>query len=198
MLEIAQIKARLAGHRPLTLENAARRHAAVALLLREHQQQPQVLFIRRAEHDGDPWSGDLAFPGGGVEEQDHDPRAAAEREAFEEIGLQLQPHQYLGQSMDMAGAYLPIRISCFVYLLENSPALKLNYEVVETFWVPLLTLLEPQRNRLADFNYRGATRLHPVIELPEWSDKPLWGITYRLLQGFLALFELEFKHPEAP
>jgi 8-oxo-dGTP pyrophosphatase MutT (NUDIX family) len=198
MLEIDQIKARLAGHRPVTPENAARRHAAVALLLREHRHQPQVLFIRRAEHDGDPWSGDLAFPGGGIEESDRDPRAAAERETLEEIGLQLQPHQYLGQSIDMTGAYLPIRISCFVYLLENQPFFQLNHEVVETFWVPLATLLDPQRNQLANFNDRGATRLHPVIELPEWSDKPLWGITYRLLQGFLVLFDLKFKHPEAP
>ncbi len=197
MLKIDQIRSRLADHQPPQLEVKARRHAAVALLLRERQGEPEVFFIRRAEHDGDPWSGDLAFPGGGIEKRDRDPRAAAERETLEEIGLQLEPHQYLGQSMDMAGAYLPIRISCFVYLLEEIPDLSLNHEVVGCFWVPLSTLLDQRRNRLADFHYRGANRLHPVIDLPEWSDKPLWGITYRLLQGFLDLFDLGFEHPEA-
>jgi len=197
MLEIGQIRDRLSDYRPPELEMEARRHAAVALLLREQHQQPEVLFIRRAEHENDPWSGDLAFPGGGIEARDRDARAAAERETLEEIGVPLETHQYLGQSQNMTGAYLPIHISCFVYLLDKTPPIKLNGEVVETFWVPLAVLLDPARNRPADFHYRGAQRQHPIIDLPEWSDKPLWGITYRLLQGFLELFDLGFEHPEA-
>jgi 8-oxo-dGTP pyrophosphatase MutT (NUDIX family) len=196
MLSIERIRTRLATHRPEPLQIEARRLAAVAMLLRERRQQPEVLFIRRAEHEGDPWSGDLAFPGGGIEPGDPDPRAAAERETREEIGLRLAPRQYLGQSAELAGAYLPITISCFTYLLEDDPDFRLNGEVVAAFWVPLRTLLEPQRNRLVCFEYRGAQRQHPVIDLPEWSERPLWGITYRLVQQFLALFELGFRHQE--
>lgn len=196
MLSIEQIRSRLTGHQPEPLTTEARRQAAVAMLLRERRQHPEVLFIRRAEHESDPWSGDLAFPGGGIEPRDRDARAAAERETREEIGLDLEPHQYLGQSTELAGAYLSVKISCFVYLLDQVPELKLNDEVVETFWVPLKTLLDPERNHLASFKYRGALRQHPVIELAEWSDRPLWGITYRLLQQFLALFELGFNHQE--
>lgn len=196
MLSIEQIRTRLAVHQPKPLAMEARRQAAVAMLLCERRQHPEVLFIRRAEHEGDPWSGDLAFPGGGIEPRDRDARAAAERETREEIGLDLEHHHYLGQSTELAGAYLSVRISCFVYLLEQVPQFRLNGEVVETFWVPLPTLLDPQRNHLANFEYRGAQRQHPVIELSEWSDRPLWGITYRLLQQFLALFELGFSHQE--
>jgi len=196
MLSIEQIRTRLAGHRPEPLQIDARRLAAVAMLLRERRQRPEVLFIRRAEYDGDPWSGDLGFPGGGIEPQDQDARAAAERETREEVNLFLQPHQYLGQCAELAGAYLPVRISCFAYLLDGEPEFCLNGEVVQTFWVPLQTLLEPRRNRLMSFEYRGARRQHPVIDLQEWSERPLWGITYRLLQQFFALFELGFSFRE--
>ncbi|NCO50914.1 MAG: NUDIX domain-containing protein, partial [Deltaproteobacteria bacterium] len=59
-------------------------------------QAEELLFIRRAERENDPWSGDIAFPGGGIEAQDIDCRAAAERETREEIGLSLTQKEYLG------------------------------------------------------------------------------------------------------
>lgn len=196
MIDLEQIRLRLTHHQPRMLTQQDFRRAAVAMLLREQAGEAEVLFIRRAEHELDPWSGDLAFPGGCVDPTDAGPQAAAERETFEEIGLELAPHQYLGRSDDLAGAYLSIHIACFVYQLENEVDFCLNGEVVDLFWVPLRTLLDPARNRLHQFHYRGAGRRHPVIELPEWSNRPLWGITYRLLQNFLERFELSFRHPE--
>ncbi len=188
MLTIEQINLRLSNHRPQSLELATRRHAAVALLLSPGEQGPEVLFIRRAEFAGDPWSGDVAFPGGGLEEQDSGPRQAAERETREEVGLQLEPQQYLGQLDDLAGAYLPVYISCFVYLLEKKPTLKLNGEVVNTFWVPLAILQAPERNQKKTFTYRGSRHTHPIIDLGGYTDRCLWGISYRILQQ---LFNLE-------
>jgi 8-oxo-dGTP pyrophosphatase MutT (NUDIX family) len=196
MIDLQQIRIGLTQHQPQLLTQQGFRRAAVAMLLREQAGETEVLFIRRAEHELDPWSGDLAFPGGGVDPTDPGPRAAAERETFEEIGLELAPHQYLGRSDDLAGAYLSIHIACFVYQLDREPDFRLNGEVVDLFWVPFRTLLDPARNRLHEFRYRGAGRRHPVIVLPEWSNRPLWGITYRLLQNFLGRFELSFRHPE--
>lgn len=196
MVTLEQIKDRLDGHHPREMGHDLERQAAVALLLRRSGQQTEVLFIRRAEHDADPWSGDLAFPGGGIEEQDADARAAAERETREEIGLQLRPENYLGRSDDLAGAYLSVRISCFVYQIPESAEFRLNGEVVDLFWVPLRTLLEPARNRRICFYYRGRDREHPIVDLCEWSSRPLWGITYRLLDNFLNLFDYSFTYPE--
>ncbi len=48
-----------------------------------------LLFIRRAEKSGDPWSGHMAFPGGHMESSDASLLAAAIRETQEEIGLDL-------------------------------------------------------------------------------------------------------------
>lgn len=196
MLDIDRIRARLADYQPRSLSIEVKRHAAVAMLLRRKGQKTEVLLIRRAEHEKDPWSGDLGFPGGGIEAKDENPRAAAEREAREEIGLTLQPENYVGRIDDLAGAYLSVRIACFVYQVDETAAFNLNDEVVDLFWIPLATLFEPQRNRVREFFYRGIRRRHPVIELTEWSERPLWGITYRLLNDFFNLFDLSFRHPE--
>jgi len=196
MLDIIQIKKRLGDHLPQPLKQESGRRAAVAMLLRNTGKDTEVLLIRRAEHDEDPWSGDLGFPGGRIEDLDPSPRAAAERETLEEVGFRLSDKDYLGQSDDLAGAYLPIHISCFVYQVDSNTQFKLNGEVVDLFWVPLRTLLDPQRNQQLTFFYRGRDRIHPAINLREWSERPLWGITYRLLDNFLNLFDLSFTYQE--
>lgn len=188
-MTIEQIRTTLNKHRPVRSGRLAERQASVAMLLTDSVTGPEVLFIRRAEYEGDPWSGDVAFPGGGIEAEDLGPQQAAEREVWEEIGLRLAPQQCLGQLDDLSGAYLPIQIFCFVYLLPEKPQFKLNGEVVATFWVPLAQLLAPQRRKQASFEYRGTKRSHPIIDLDGYSDRFLWGITYRLFDNFFTLLD---------
>src|SRR5262245_1701845 len=56
------------------------RQAAVAAILRDKPHGTEVLLIRRAARDGDPWSGHMAFPGGQREPEDRDLLTTAERE----------------------------------------------------------------------------------------------------------------------
>jgi len=190
ILTLDKIRATLASHQPDVSSAADGKHASVALILKEAEQGVEILFIRRAEHDDDPWSGDVAFPGGRVEKTDEDSKQAAERETREEIDLDLGTANYLGQVDDIQGAYLPVRVSCFVYHLNQTPQLTHNYEVVDTFWVPLQVLLAPERNRHQLFVYREDERSHPIVDLDGYSERFLWGITYRLLQQFFNLFGL--------
>ncbi|NOQ51710.1 MAG: NUDIX domain-containing protein, partial [Desulfuromonadaceae bacterium] len=178
MLSIEMIRTRLSQHQPQSIAESFTRQAAVAMLLTPGEQGQEVLFIRRAEHDDDPWSGDVAFPGGGVEAQDSGAQQTAEREVREEIGFSLQPEHYLGQLDDLTGAYLSVRVCCFVYLLPEKPQLKLNGEVVDTFWVSLRELQSPTRRRMASFAYRGTYRTHPIISLEGYCEHFLWGMTY--------------------
>ena len=187
-MTIEEIKIALESRKVATIaKDSGRRQAAVAMLLTMPDTGPEVLFIRRAEYEGDPWSGDVAFPGGGIEAEDADAQAAAVREVWEEIGLKLKAEDYLGQLDDLSGAFLPIHISCFVYLLPNKPEVKLNGEVVATFWMPLAELLNPQRRRKASFDYRGKPLTHPIIDLDGYCERFLWGITYRLFENFFDL-----------
>ena len=67
------------------------RRAAIAAIFREADdgEQSEVLFIRRQERDGDPWSGHVAMPGGKHEGSDVDDEYTAMRETLEEVGLDL-------------------------------------------------------------------------------------------------------------
>ena len=196
-LNLTSITNALANHRPEILTPDKRQgHAAVALLLREGPLSPEALFIIRAEHDQDPWSGNIGFPGGRLNPGGESPQQAAERETFEELALDLERAQYLGRINDLYGATLPVLVSCFVYQLLEPATLQPNQEVAGTFWCPLSKLMEPERQQQRSFFYHGAEHTHPVVELLDPQQPLLWGITYRLICSFLESCDLSFGSPE--
>lgn len=186
-LNLDQITRCLAGHRPALLPPGNGTQAAVSFILRDRKCGPEGLFIERSHRDGDPWSGNVGFPGGRVEQVDNSLRDTAERETREEVGLDLADAAFLGRLSDIAGAHLPVRVACFVYLISGGEPLQLSDEVKETFWVSLEALREPARRITAAIRFRERTVTTPAIILPE-PDKPLlWGITYRLVSEFLEI-----------
>ncbi|MEB2344732.1 MAG: CoA pyrophosphatase [Deltaproteobacteria bacterium] len=189
MLPREDIRVALAAHPPRLIEDPARAHAAVAVVLREAAdaaRSPELLLIERSRHEGDPWSGHMAFPGGRVEPGDPDSRATAERETFEEVGLPLAGADLLGRLDDVEGRQgrrsLPLVVSAWVYHVPEPGPLALNYEVEEALWVPVRRLVDP--------------RHHVEYPTPPWTGYPgilvgrpdrhvVWGLTYRFLEIFL-------------
>jgi 8-oxo-dGTP pyrophosphatase MutT (NUDIX family) len=57
-------------------------HAAVVVLLRATNQDFQVLFVKRAENSGDPWSGQTALPGGKRDPEDRNLKETVVRETL--------------------------------------------------------------------------------------------------------------------
>jgi 8-oxo-dGTP pyrophosphatase MutT (NUDIX family) len=177
----------LSAHPPVPVPDDFRTRAAVALILCTSPLGLEVLFIERATHADDPWSGDLGFPGGKVEASDYDARLAAERETLEEIGLDLGSSRYLGRLSDIIGAHLPVTVSCFVYGLTGPTLLRLGNEVRTTFWTPLDQLCNPERHIEATVRFAGSPLVRPAIRLLEPGQTVLWGITYRLVIQFLGI-----------
>jgi len=170
--------------RPALRDIPGHRRAAVALLLAETELGCQILFIERATHPGDPWSGNIAFPGGKVE-PDEAPRQTAERETMEELAIDLSQARYLGRLSDFDGAHLPVLLSCFVYGVPHLLRFEANDEVKDAFWVPVVDLVDIERHGVHQFTFSGDRFESPCIHLP-YPDKPvLWGLTYRLLMNFL-------------
>jgi 8-oxo-dGTP pyrophosphatase MutT (NUDIX family) len=147
----------------------------------------EILFIERAAHPEDPWSGNLGFPGGKVETGDGSERQTAERETCEEIGLDLEKAKYLGRIPDIIGAHLPVRISCFVYGLVRPAHLVLEDEVKSAFWFPLDQLQNPDRHLAATVNFYGLEITSPAIQILAPGQTVLWGITYRLVISLIEI-----------
>jgi len=199
MTTINDIRIILGRHQPVLSTLASvpgHKHASVALLLREMAGETELFYLLRASHDNDPWSGDIGFPGGHIDHTDNSPRAAAERETGEEIGLDLAQAEYLGRLDDIAGAHLPVIVSCFVYCLHDTPQLVLNHEVVDVFWFPLAHLTDSNRHVTTEVRFREETLQRPAINLLGPGRRVLWGITYRLTDQFLQL--IGHRLPETP
>lgn len=171
-------------------DHEGRTRASVAMILHQADNDLEILFIQRATHDLDPWSGHIAFPGGKLEEGELECQAAC-RETYEEVGIDLGQARYLGRLSDITGANLPVRVSCCLFGLDRTSCRPLlNEEVRDMFWVTLSDLRDPGRHlqsRVVAFDER---RLDvPAIRLPV-DDKPLlWGITYRLVMQFMCIME---------
>lgn len=160
--------------------------AAVAMVLREGAEELELLLIQRTIDDRDPWSGNLAFPGGRVK-PDEAPKLAAERETAEEIGLTLESARFLGRLPDINGSHLPVSVSCFIYGLpeDSSHNLKLNYEVQDAFWIGIDELAVPERHIVSGVTFGGEAFEMPAIYIPRPDTPVLWGLTYRLVMEFL-------------
>jgi len=180
------ISRRLSHHGPEIRDVPGFRRAAVSLILSQTGSGYRMLFIERATHPGDPWSGNIGFPGGKVEKDDADTRHAAERETLEELGLDLGRAAYLGRLSDHDGAHLPVLLSCFVYgIVEETVAFTISEEVKDVFWLTIDELTDPGRRSMHEFTFAGDRFESPSIVLP-YEDKPvLWGLTYRLVHEFL-------------
>lgn len=162
-----------------------RSRAAVAVVVGPDE---DLLFIRRAERPGDPWSGDMAFPGGRAEPIDPSPRHTAERETMEEVGLDLRDADYLGalriQRSPLRDPALGFGIFPFVYRVPRWPASFAPSEevaAVHRFALPRFLAREGR----GEFRYTGwgQDRVLPCVDL---DGTRIWGLTLRMLDDLVA------------
>ncbi len=183
------ITSRLRQYHPCLIKIGNNKSAAVALILRNLNTDPEMFFIERAENENDPWSGQLAFPGGNSSRLDQDIAATARRETDEEVGIQLPAGSQLARLDDQTGRHnsrdISLIISCFVFNLDTPQTVNHNPEVGDSFWIKVDHLLHP--NNQTQYQSRYATNPYPAIRFP--SGKLLWGLTYRFVAHFLAAID---------
>lgn len=155
----------------------------MAVIFKEVNEAPHILFIRRAEHPHDPWSGQTAFPGGRFEPADRDLRNTAERETREETGLDLASAEYLGQLDEIrAQSGIDLSVTPFVFHIEGPLETHPSSEVRSLHWLSLEALLRPEASGILDRPERA--RGYPSLRV---GDVIIWGLTHRM---FMNLREL--------
>jgi 8-oxo-dGTP pyrophosphatase MutT (NUDIX family) len=192
------IRSRLADYEPhLFIPDGQIRQAAVAVIVRAGATGTEMLFIKRAEKQGDPWSGHMAFPGGHREPSDRDLRAAAERETLEEIGLDLTTAEYLGaldhQHAMPRGRLLNMLIAPHVFALAGDPAFAPNFEVQEVVWAPLNPLASNRDHTTETRPMAGTPTVFNGYRLERGHF--VWGLTYRMLKTFFSAIDPNWQPP---
>jgi 8-oxo-dGTP pyrophosphatase MutT (NUDIX family) len=168
---------------------------AAVTIVEAAEPEDSVLLIRRAEREGDPWSGHWSFPGGRRDETDADALATALRELEEECAIRLAredcaaalPHAIARRR---AGPYLVV--APFVFRVPRQlAAVPDPIECAEAVWVPMRILRDRGRHRLLPVPRTPDDMRFAAIDL---AGGPLWGFTYRLITDWL---ELTPQHPQA-
>jgi 8-oxo-dGTP pyrophosphatase MutT (NUDIX family) len=188
-LDVKRIVAAVGRLEPRIEEAPAHRKAAVAAILRDGTASAELLFIRRAEHPRDPWSGQMGLPGGRVDPGDESVLAAAIRETLEEIGLDLSRDAHAAGRLSEVRTHLPLgsvphSVAPFVFTLEKDPVLSLNYEVQETIWVPFAFLAERRNRKSFTWVRRGLPLPMPCYE---YEGRVIWGLTLRIVDEVLEI-----------
>lgn len=172
-------------------QSGEHRSAAVAAVLRPRPGGAEVLLIRRAAREGDPWSGHMALPGGREDMADPDLCHTATRETHEEVGLDLTRYgRLLGRLDDIPaiarGRRIGMTIAPFVFELVEERPLVTNEEVEEVIWAPLSPLARGETATTVDYVLEGRR-----LELPAFDvrGRIVWGLTYRMLESLFAVLE---------
>lgn len=171
--------------------------AAVVLVLRAGEIQPEALFVVRATHERDPWSGHVALPGGRQEPTDRDLMDTALRELHEETGLELDRKEIVGRLDDLhpVSSHIPrIAISPFVAWRPRLGGVLRSAEIDGHFWVPVSELDTPARRSSLTLRRDGDTFRFPTIE---YDGHTVWGLTYSIVQNFLELLGDAAHRPTA-
>lgn len=160
--------------------------AGVVAIIYPEKQEEHLLIIKRNEYPGHH-SGQLALPGGKLEEGDLNIRHAAKREVFEEIGVDLEPEKlvFFHEQWVEVSQFI---ITCFFVKLNQKPIFKLDEKEVNCiFEIPVRELKNSDNHYLQELSYQGRKFKSPYFLI---NNQKIWGATAMIL---IKLFDLNQK-----
>jgi 8-oxo-dGTP pyrophosphatase MutT (NUDIX family) len=179
---LARLRAIVGARAAVAIEAPQYRRACVLIALVRDGDEWSILFSRRSPNLA-AHSGQIAFPGGAVEEGEA-LEAAAVREAEEEVGIPPQHVELIGRLDDLitnsgflVAPFVGIVDQRIDYVLQAS-------EVDEVFEVPVDALLDESQPEVRYVAFRK--RQYPAY-FYRYEQYEIWGLTGRILKGFLDL-----------
>jgi 8-oxo-dGTP pyrophosphatase MutT (NUDIX family) len=202
MITLEAIRRALEVHTPRRLSppDEVGHRASVAMIFAGPPRALRLCFIHRAKRPDDRWSGQMAFPGGRATEDDDTPRDTAIRETQEEVGLDIEDAERLGElshlslrrrGLDVDGVVIPFAF----YTGETVPPLVPNEEVAAAHWIRLGDLWDPANIGQLEFLVEGEMETFPGIR---HGKQVIWGLTYRILTSFSRILGRPLPGPRSP
>ena len=167
--------------------------AAVLVALLEVDAEPAILLTQRAQHLR-IHPGEIAFPGGKMDDEDEHLLATAIREAEEEVALPTELFHSVGR-LDQRVTRSNLRVTPCVGYLSKPPQLCANPdEIAAVFTVPVSFFLKP-KNLVWDYViYRGEPR---YVAYYQYQHYRIWGMTAMVIVNLMnVLFDTDFYPPK--
>jgi 8-oxo-dGTP pyrophosphatase MutT (NUDIX family) len=157
--------------------------ASVAVVI---NQKMNVLMIRRANKKGDPWSNQMAFPGGKKEKEDRRYVETAARETFEELGINLwRTSEFIGYMSSFKTHTGKMDVIPSVFHNVKSLRPRPIVEVSSYYWVNLPHLTK-HKTKYAFFRKNKLVMNEAFLH----GDCIIWGLSYRILVSLLSILDL--------
>jgi 8-oxo-dGTP pyrophosphatase MutT (NUDIX family) len=159
--------------------------AAVSILLSDDREGVKIFLVKRASRENDPWSSQMAFPGGRKSQSDSNLLETVMRETLEETGIDLKKWLFLGALEPIKSTLIPeFNVLPFVFYCQEKPKVTLNEELVSSFWVSLEELCNSSiSTRIGSLDVRGYLIQGELV----------WGLTFRMLEKFFELINASPK-----
>jgi 8-oxo-dGTP pyrophosphatase MutT (NUDIX family) len=184
----SELERALALRPPERIDDPGSSRAGVAVILRHAGSGLELLFMHRAEHPQDPWSGQMSFPGGRQQAGDPDLRFTALRETWEETGIEPRLVGDMGRLDELPArsrqGILPLTISPWVFRLDAEVELRPNAEVQSLLWLPLDALLGEAHRSTLDY---PTPRGHVTLPCLRVEGRVIWGLTFRMFSNLQRL-----------
>ncbi len=168
------------AYQPRVLPENSLARAGVLLAITDHPETPEVILTVRSQHLP-THKGEVAFPGGKMEDHDIDVIATALREAHEEIGLDPQHVTVIGE-LDQVISRFGYLVTPVLGIIPHDVSLVADPGEIEAiFRVPLAFFLEGEPDQVDQFGqFKG----------PRWyyEDYTIWGLTAMMLGEFFNQF----------
>ncbi|MBI3133063.1 MAG: CoA pyrophosphatase [Bacteroidetes bacterium] len=162
--------------------------SGVMALFYPHDQSHKLILIERQTYDG-KHSGQMSFPGGKLEQHETSSLHAALRETHEEIGIDPQTIDVIGQ---LSQVYIPVSnflVHPYLGFLENEPVYHLNEREVKSVISFDITALLHSENRITTNIAldKGTTLKNVPAFLIE--EKIVWGATALMLNEIRVMLQ---------
>jgi len=153
----------------------------------QHVDELSLLMMQRAAHPNDPWSGQMAFPGGKQDPEDQHITATAQREAFEEMQIPISGIERIGRLSDiLARPYRamkkPMVVSPLLFKANADFHPEPNKEVADWLWIPVSHFQDDANRQFMRINKAGLEHQLPCYD---YKDKRVWGLSLLMIDELL-------------
>ncbi|MFT5064202.1 MAG: 8-oxo-dGTP pyrophosphatase MutT (NUDIX family) [Gammaproteobacteria bacterium] len=189
------IQQRLARHsaRKIPWRSKLTRSAVATVIYVDEFGKAEVLLMQRANRSGDPWSGDICYPGGRMQTEDKSALDTAQREMLEEVGIDIsQAGRLVARLSDVVtrehSRTRPMIVTPYVYVVDKKPYTSASAEAVASFWCPL-EFFENRDNRERMTWSIGRSKISIPLSMPcyFYQDKRIWGLTLIMVDELVAV-----------